>query len=214
MLIQAHVPYAEWGQTIRNTGGWSRERIMQVDEVAHVSKILKFPKGFQQSVFKCQIRERVSDGMWSDHAVVVQSLSPVQLFVTPWTAAHQASLSFSISRSLLKLMSIELVTPSKHLILCHPLLLLLSAFSSIKVFSSELVLHIRWPKYWSFSFNISSFHEYSGLISFRMDWFDLLAVHETLKSHLQHYNSKASILHHSAFFRANSHNCTLLMEKP
>ena len=109
----------------------------------------------------------------------VQSLSRVRLFVTPWTAAHQASLSITI---LLKLMSIESVMPSNHLILCHPLLLLPSIFPSIRIFSNESVLCIRWPKYWSFSFSISPFSEYSGLISFRMDWFDLLAVQGTLKS--------------------------------
>ena len=112
--------------------------------------------------------------------VVVQLLSCVQLFVTPWTAACQASLSFTISQSLLKLMSIELVMPSNHLILCLPLLLLSSIFPRIRVFSNELALRIRWPKYWSFS--ISPSNEYSKLISFRIDWFDLLAVHGTLKS--------------------------------
>ena len=130
----------------------------------------------------------------------VQSLSHVQLFVTPWTAARQASLSFTNSWSLLKLMSIELVTPSNHLILCHPLLLLPSIFPSIRVFSNESVLHIRWPTYWSFSFSISPSNEYSGLISFRMDWLDLLAVQGILKSLLQHHSSKASIFQHSAFF--------------
>ena len=119
---------------------------------------------------------------------------------TPWTAAHQASLSFSISRSLRKLMSIESVMPSNHLILCHPLLLLPSIFPSIRVFSDESVLHIRWPEYWSFSFSISLSNEYSGLISLRMDWLDLLAVQGTLKSLLQHHSSEASILWHSAFF--------------
>ena len=123
-----------------------------------------------------------------------------QLFVTPWTAAHQASLSLAISRSLLKLMSIESVMPFNYLILCHPLLLLPSVFPSTWVFSSELALHIRWPKYWSFSFNITPSNEYSGLISFRMDWFDLLAVQGTLKSLLQHHHSKASFLQLSAFF--------------
>ena len=108
----------------------------------------------------------------------VQLLSHVWLFVTPWTPAHQASLSFSISQSLLKLMSIESVMPSNHLILCHPLLLLLPVFPSIRVFSNELVLRIRRPKYWSFSFSISPSNEYSGLISFRIDWFTLLAVQE------------------------------------
>ena len=110
------------------------------------------------------------------------------------------SLSFTISRSLLKFMSIELVMPSKHLSLCHPFLLPPSIFPSIRVFSNESVLHIRWPKYWSLNFNISPSYEYSELISFRMDWFDLLAVQGTLKSLLQHHSSKASILQHSAFF--------------
>ena len=114
--------------------------------------------------------------------------------MTPWTAARQASLSFTISQNLLKLMSIESVMPSDHLILYHPLLLLLSIFPSIRVFSNELALHIRWPKYWSFSFSISPSNEYSGLISFRIDWFDLLAVQGTFKNLLQHHSSKASIL--------------------
>ena len=121
-------------------------------------------------------------------------------FVAPWTAAHQASLSFTISWILLKLMSIESVMPSNYLILCHTLLLLPSIFFSIRVFSNEVALCIRWPKYWSFSFSISPSSEYSGLISFRMDWFDLLAVQETLKSLLQHHNLKASFLQCSAFF--------------
>ena len=111
-----------------------------------------------------------------------------------------ASLSFTISQSLLKLMSIESVTPSNNLVLCRPLLLLSSVFSSIRIFSSELALHIRWPKYWNFSFSISLSSEYSGLISFRIDWFDLLAVQGTLKSLLQHHDLKALILQHSAFF--------------
>ena len=129
-----------------------------------------------------------------------QSLSHVQLFVTPWTAALQPSLSFTISQSLLKLMSIKLVMPSNHLILCWPLLLWSSIFPSMWVFSKESVLHIRWPKYWSFSFSISLSNKYSGLISFKMDWLDLLAVQGTLKSLLQHHSSKASILPRSAFF--------------
>ena len=119
--------------------------------------------------------------------------------MTPWTAAHQASLSITNSWSLLKLMSIELVRPSNHLILCRPFLCPPSIFSSIRVFP-ESVLPIRWPKYWSFSFNISPSNEYSGLISFRMDWLDLLTVQGTLKNLLQHYSSKASILQSSAFF--------------
>ena len=124
----------------------------------------------------------------------------VQLFVTLWTAAHQASLSITNPRSLLKLTSIESVMPSNHLILCHPLLLPSSIFPGIKVFSIESVLLIRGPKYWSFSFSISPSNEYSGLISFRIDWLDLLAVQGTLKSFLQHCSSKASILQHSVFF--------------
>jgi len=130
----------------------------------------------------------------------VQLLSRVQLFSTPWTAAHQASLSITNSQSLLKLTSVESVMPSNHLILCHPLLLLPSIFPSIRIFSNESVLCIRWPKYWSFSFSISPSDEYSGLISFRIDWLDLLAVQGTLKSLLQHHSSKALILWCSAFF--------------
>ena len=130
----------------------------------------------------------------------VQSLSLVWLFWDPMTAAHQASLSITNSQKLLKVMSIESVMPSNHLILCHPLLLPPSIFPSIRVFFSESVLCIRWPKDWSFSFSISPSNEYSGLISFRMDWLDLLVVQGTLKSLLQHHSSKASILRHSAFF--------------
>ena len=130
----------------------------------------------------------------------VQSLRRVRLFATPWTTARQASLSITNSQTLPKLMSIESVMPPNHLILCCPLLLLPSIFPSIRVFSIESVLHIRWPKYWSFSFNISPSNEHPGLISFRMDLVDLLAVQGTLKSLLQHHSSKASILQRSAFF--------------
>ena len=130
----------------------------------------------------------------------VQSLSCVRLFATPWTAAHQASLSITNSRSSLKLTSIELVMPSSHLILCRALLLLLPIPPSIRVFSNESTLRMRWPKYWSFTFSIIPSKEIQGLISFRMDWLDLLAVRGTLKSLLQHHSSKASILQHSAFF--------------
>ena len=130
----------------------------------------------------------------------VQLLSCIQLFATPWTAAHQASLSITNSQSLLRLMSIKLVMPSKHLILCHLLLLLPSILSSVRGFSKESVLHIEWPKGWSFRFSISSSSGYSGLISFRIDWLDLLAVQGTLQSLLQHHSSKASILRCSAFF--------------
>ena len=130
----------------------------------------------------------------------VQLLSRVPLFATPWVAAHQASLPITNSQNLPKLMSIESVMPSSHLILCRPLLFLPPIPPSILVFSSESTLHIRWPKYWSFSFNISPSNEHPGLISFRMDWLDLLAVQGTLRSLPQHHSSKASILLHSAFF--------------
>ena len=130
----------------------------------------------------------------------VQSLSRVWLFATPWTTACQDCPSITNSWSLLSLIPIESVMPSNHLILCHPLLLLLSIFPNIRVFSNESTLHIKWPKYWSFSFSISPSNEHSGLISFRMDWLGLLAVQGTLKSLLQHHSSKASILQCSAFF--------------
>ena len=139
----------------------------------------------------------------------VQSLSRVWLFATPWTAAHQASLSITISLSLLKLMSIESVMPSNHLVLCFPLLLLPSIFPSIRVFSNESVLHFKWPKYWSFSFSfsfsINPSNEYSGLISFRMDWLDFLVVQGTLRSLLQCHSLKASIHQHSAFRSEEQH---------
>ena len=138
--------------------------------------------------------------MFMDQFSSVQPLSCVQLFATPWTAARQASLSINNSWNLLKLKSIELVMPSNHLILCHPLLLTPSVFPSIMVFSNESVLLIRWPKCWSFSFNISPSNEYSRLISFRMDWLDLLAVQGTFRNLLQHHSSKASILQCSALF--------------
>ena len=134
------------------------------------------------------------------HFSSVQSLSRVRLFAAPWTAAHQVSLSITNSHSLLKLMSIGLVMPSNHLILCRPLLLLPSVFPSIRVFSNESALCIRWPKYWSFSFNISPSNGYLGLISFRIDWLDLLAVQGTLKGLLQPHSSNASILQYSVFF--------------
>ena len=130
----------------------------------------------------------------------VQSFNHVRVFGTPWAAARQASLPITNSRSLLKLMFIKSVMPSNHLILCHPLLLLPSIFPSIRVFSNESAFRIRWPKYWSFSFSFSPSNEYSGLISFRMDWLDLPAVQGTLKGLLQHHSSKAPILQHSAFF--------------
>ena len=152
--------------------------------------------------YQCRIKYYASKKVTgSKHALSsVQSLSCVRLFATSWTAAHQASLSITNSWGLFKLMLIESVMPSNHLIPCHPLLLLPSIFPSIRVFSNESVLPIRWLKYWSFSFIISPSNEYSGLISFRMDWLDLLHVQGTLKSLLQQHSSKASILWHLAFF--------------
>ena len=138
-------------------------------------------------------------------------MSWVQVFAIPWTAAHQAYFSFTVSQSLFKLMSIEQEMPSNHLVLCHPLLLLPLILPSIRVFSSESAFRIRWPKYWSFSIRPSN--EYSGLVSFRIDWFDFLAIQGTLKSFLQHHNSKPSILWWSAFFMVQlSHPYTLLLE--
>ena len=144
----------------------------------------------------------------------VQSLSRVWLFATPWIAARQASLSITISQSSLKLTSIESVMPSSHIILCHPLLLLPPIPPSIRVFSNESTLCMRWSKYWSFSFSIIPSKEIPGPISFRMDWLHLLAVQGTLTSLLQHHSSKASILRHSAFFIVHSHINTWLLEKP
>ena len=144
------------------------------------------------------------DTFWDIHSVQF-SRSVMSDSVTPWTAAPQASLSITNSRSLLKLMFIELVMPSNHLILCHPLLLLSSIFPSIRVFSNEPVLHIRWPKYWNFSFNISPSNDHLGLISFRMDWLAFLALQGTINNLLQHHSSKASILWCSAFFTVHSH---------
>ena len=147
---------------------------------------------------------------------LIYQLSSVQfrLFVTPWIAACQASLSLTNSWSSLRLKSIESVMPSSHLILCHPLLLLPPILPSIRVFSNESTLHMRWPKYWSFSFSIIPSKEISGLISFRMDWLELLAIQGTLKSLLQHHSSKASILRLSAFFTVQLHIHTRPQEKP
>ena len=144
----------------------------------------------------------------------VQLLSCVLLFVTPWTGTRQASLSITNSQSLLKLMTIESVMPSNHFILCCLLLLPSSIFPSIRVFSSESVLHIRWPKYWSFSFTISPSNEYSGLISFRMNWVDLFDIHGTLKGLLQHYSSKASTVQPSVFFIVQLSHPYLTTGKP
>ena len=144
---------------------------------------------------------------------VVQLLSHIHRSVTPQNAAHQASLSFTVPWSLLKFMSMESVMPSNHLILCRPLLHLPSVFPSIRVFSNESTLHMRWSKYWSFRFSISPSNEHSGLISFRMDWLDLLAVQGTLKSLLQHHSSKASILQCSAFFMVQLSHPYMIMGK-
>ena len=144
----------------------------------------------------------------------VQSLSRVRLFATPWIAAHQASLYITNSRSLLKLMSIELMMPSSNLILCHPLLLLPPIPPSIRVFSNESILCMRWPKYWSFSFSISPSNEHPGLMSLRMNWLDLLAVQGILKSLLQHHSSKASILRCSPFFTIQLSDPYMTLEKP
>ena len=147
-------------------------------------------------------------------AVVVQSLNHVPLFTTPWTAAYQAFLSFTISQSLLKIKSIESIMPSNHLILCHPLLPLLSIFPSIRVFSNELALYIRWPKYWSFSFSISPSNEYSELVSFRIDWFYLLAVQGTLKVFSSTTVQKHQFFSAQPSLWSSSHIHTWLLEKP
>ena len=147
-----------------------------------------------------RVSPEMNKKMYPVRQVVVQSWSCVWFFATPWTAGPQASLSFTVSRSVLKLTSIESVMPSSHLTLCRPLLLPPSIFPSIRVFSKDLVLRLRWPKFWSFSFSISPSSEYSGLISFRIVWLDLFAVHATLKSLLRHHNLKVQILWCSAFF--------------
>ena len=153
--------------------------------------------------------------MWKSALCIFSSVvSPVWFFVTPRTAICQVSLSITNSWRLLKLMSIKSVMPSNHLILCHPLLLLPSIFPSIRVFSNESALHIRWPKYWNFSFNISLSNEYSGLISLRIDWLDLLVVQGTLKSLLQCHSSKASFFGAQLPLLSNSHNHTWLLKKP
>ena len=159
------------------------------------------PKSLQMVTADMKLKDAccLGEKLWPTFSWV-QSFSHVWLFVTPWNAARQASLSITTSQSLLKLMSIKSVMASKHLILCHPLLLLSSIFPSIRVFSNESVLRIRWPKYWSFSFSLSPSNKNSGLISFRIDLFDLFAVQGTLKSLLQHHSSKGSILWCSVFF--------------
>ena len=154
------------------------------------------------------------DGRMDTCISSVQSLSYVRLSATPWTAGHQASLSITNSWNLLKLMSIKLVMPSNHLILCRSLLLPPSVFPSIRVFANESVLSTKWPHYWSFSFSISPSNEYSGLISFRIDWLDFLGVQKTLKTLLQHHSSKASILWRSAFFTVQLSHPYMTTGKP
>ena len=170
------------------------------DQITNIHWTIEKAREFQKKTFTSALLTRPKPLTVSVQFSSVQSLSHVWLFATPWTAARQASLSITNFQSLLKLMSIESVLLSNHLIFCRPLLLPLSIFPSIRVFSDESALRIRWPKYWSFSFSISPSNEYLGLISFRIDWFDFLAVQGTLKSLLQHHSSKASILQHSAFF--------------
>ena len=192
----------------RECTGHSKQRLPTTQE--------KTTCGHHQ-MFNTEIRLIIFFAAKDGEAQSVQFSSVTQLCPTlcdPWTPACQASLSIANSWSLPKLMSIELVMTSNHLILCPPLLLSPSIFPSIRVFSNESVLHIRWPKYWSFSFNISPSNEYSRLISFRMDWFDLLAVQGTRKSLLQHHCSKASILWNSGFFMVLNHILTWLLEKP
>ena len=168
---------------------------MLMEIVSFLKPLLAFKLSF------CSFLISILQDKWRElKALLWIQFSYVQLFVTPWTVASQASLSITNSQSLLKFMSIESVMQSSHLILCCPLLLLPSILPSIRVFSNGSVLCIRWPQYWSFGFSISPSNEYSGLISFRMDWLDLLAVQGTLKSLLQHHSSKTSILWHSAFF--------------
>ena len=176
------------------TNSWSLPKLMSIESMMQSNRlVLCHPLLLLPLIFVCG---RILEYQFSS----VQSLSCVQLFATQWTTARQASLSITNSWSSPKPMSIESVMPSSHLILCHPLLLLPLIFSSIRVFSNESALRIRWPKYWSFSSNISPSSEHPGLVSFRMDWLGLLAVQGTLKGLLQHHSSKASILCHSAFF--------------
>ena len=187
-LMGPHRPGAVWEGLLGNTFFWMLYSVQ--------SKPISEPPGHLTDVDSTLFfKVCLTTGQFS----AVQSLSHIRLFATPWIAACQASLSIANSQSAPKPMLIESV-PSNHLILCHPLLFLPSIFPSIRVFSNESALLIRWPKYWSFSFNISPFNEHPGLISFRMYWLNLLSVQGTLKSLLQHHSSKASILRHSAFF--------------
>ena len=177
---------------------------------------MKLPRWIQMTWSHCLLLALVhsKDTCASTLSVQFSSVAQSRLFVTPWTAARQASLSITNSQSLLKLMSIELVMPSNHLILCCSLVFLPLIFPSIRVFSIESALYIRWPKYWHFSLSISPSSDYSKLIPFRINWFDLLAVQGSLKSLIQHHSSKASVLLHSASLWSSSHIHTWLLEKP
>ena len=192
--------------------GWNLQSEFQADSLLSETqgKILGWKK-WEKKGF-CKLKLIIYDSYWVISSV--QTLSCVQLFATPWAAAHQSSLSITNSLSWLKLMSIELVMPSNHCILCRPLLLLPSIFPSIRAFSNESAFPIRWPKYWSFSFNISPFNVHPGLISFRMDWLDLLVVQGTLNSLLQHHSSKASILRCLAFFTVQLSHPYMTTGKP
>ena len=188
------------GIPTRITADLSIETLQAGREWQDILKVMKENNLQPRLLYPARISFKYEGEIKSFQFSSVHLLSCVRLFMTPWTATRQASLSITNSQSSFKLMSIELVMPYNYLILCRPLLLLPSIFPSIRVFSNESILHMRWPKYWSFSFRVSLSNEYSGLTSFRMDWLDLLAVQGTLKSLLQHHSSKASILRGSAFF--------------
>ena len=193
------IPFASCPQSFPASGSFEMSQLFSSDgqsirvSASKIFRFFTFYSFWQYLSFSWCIRTQFS-------SVQLLSLSVLSNSVIPWTAARQASLSITNSQSLLKLMYIELVMPSNHIVLCHPLLLPLLIFPSIRGFSSESAFHIRWKKYWSFSFSISPSNEYSGLISFRIDWLDLLTVQETVKSLLQHHSSKASVLWCSAFF--------------
>ena len=189
------------GKSLRLGGQWGVTGVVLGVAPPREGLSYNYTSSPRENIMACElIQWHVAVSAW-DRLSSVWSLSQVWLFVTPWTTACQASLSITSARSLLKLMSIKSVMPSNHLILCRPLLLLPSIFPSIRVFSNKSVLHIRWPKYWNFTFSISPSNEYSGLISFSFDWLDPLAVQGTLKSVFQHNSSKAPMIWHSSFFK-------------
>ena len=206
-MLQKRGPVAKATNKHQCSKEMGRKKIINIQGLAHVKKILKWYFDFSQNWLQCSVllvaliwvlwkdipAVSLPSNLPCDRVLVVQSLSHVRHTATPWTAAYQASLSFTVSQSLLKFMSIKSVMLSNHLILCHSLLFLPSVFPSIRVFSSESTLCLRWPKYWSFSFSINLSNEYSWLISFRIEWFDIFAVQVTLKSLPHHHNLKASI---------------------